>query len=129
MATITLRKDKINGVGGLIDSIVKSSNNLNTQLGTLRNTLQGVDSSTCDLQNVVDSISSLSKSEKEKVADLKRLNSKLTDFITEGAFSGAISGAITGAACAGLGALGGAAGNFVKCGSAFGKFVKSFLME
>ena len=82
MATITLRKDKINGVDGLIDSIVKSSNNLNTQLGTLRNTLQGVDSSTCDLQNVVDSISSLSKSEKEKVADLKRLNSKLTDFIT-----------------------------------------------
>ena len=82
MATITLRKDKINGVGGLIDSIVKSSNKLDTQLGTLRNTLQGVDSSTCNLQGVVSSISSSSKSEKEKVADLKRLNSKLTDFIT-----------------------------------------------
>ena len=82
MATITLRKDKINGVGGLIDSIVKSSSNLDTQLGTLRNTLQGVDSSTCNLQGVVDSISSSSKSEKEKVADLKRLNNKLTDFIT-----------------------------------------------
>ena len=241
MATITLRKDKINGVGGLIDSIVKSSNKLDTQLGTLRNTLQGVDSSTCNLQGVVSSISSSSKSEKEKVADLKRLNSKLTDFITmtarrdadaksavekskndfyskysylkpeceknvfehicdgivtaakwckehwklivtaiivvvavvllctgvgsglgavllagacwgaimgaciggvagglesmanggsfldgfeEGAFSGAISGAITGAACAGLGALGGAAGNFVKCGTALGKAIK-----
>ena len=72
MATITLRKDKINGVGGLIDSMVKSSNNLDTQLGTLRNTLQGVDSSTCNLQGVVDSISSSSKSEKAKVADLKR---------------------------------------------------------
>lgn len=82
MATITLRKDKINGVGGLIDSMVKSSNNLDTQLGTLRNTLQGVDSSTCNLQGVVESISSSSKSEKAKVADLKRLNSKLTDFIT-----------------------------------------------
>ena len=241
MATITLRKDKINGVGGLMDSIVKSSNNLNTQLGTLRNTLQGVDSSTCNLQSVVSSISSSSKSEKAKVADLKRLNSKLTEFITmtarrdadaksaverskndfyskysylkpeceknvfehicdgivtaakwckehwklivtaiivvvavvllctgvgsglgavllagacwgaimgaciggvagglesmanggsfldgfeEGAFSGAISGAITGAACAGLGALGGAAGNFVKCGTALGKAIK-----
>ena len=42
----------------------------------------------------------------------------------EGAFSGAISGAITGAACAGLGALGGAAGNFVRCGTALGKAVK-----
>ena len=82
MATITLRKDKINGVGGLIDSIVKSSNKLDTQLGTLCNTLQGVDSSTCNLQGVVSSISSSSKSEQEKVADLKRLNSKLTDFIT-----------------------------------------------
>ena len=82
MATISLYKNKINGVGGLIDSIVKSSTKLDTQLGTLRNTLQGVDSSTCNLQDVVSSISSSSKSEQEKVADLKRLNSKLTDFIT-----------------------------------------------
>ncbi|MEE0675880.1 MAG: hypothetical protein UCN61_08480 [Ruminococcus sp.] len=82
MATISLYKNKINDVGGLIDSIVKSSNKLDTQLGTLRNTLQGVDSSTCNLQDVVSSISSSSKSEQEKVADLKRLNSKLTDFIT-----------------------------------------------
>ena len=46
------------------------------------------------------------------------------DGFEEGAFSGAISGAITGAACAGLGALGGAAGNFVKCGTALGKAIK-----
>lgn len=81
MATITLYKDKINGVGSLLDDIIKSSNNLNTQLGTLKNTLQGVDSSTCNLQDTVDSISSSSKSEGDKVEDLKRLNSKLTEFI------------------------------------------------
>ena len=81
MSTITLYKDKVNGVGSLIDDIIKSSNNLNTQLGTLRNTVQGVNSSTCDLQSTVDSISSSSKSEKEKVEDLKRLNRKLTEFI------------------------------------------------
>ena len=63
MATITLYKDKINGVGSLLDNIIKSSNNLNAQLGTLKNTLQGVDSSTCNLQDTVDSISSSSKSE------------------------------------------------------------------
>lgn len=51
MATITLYKDKINGVGSLLDNIIKSSNNLNAQLGTLKSTLQGVDSSTCNLQN------------------------------------------------------------------------------
>lgn len=81
MATITLYKDKINGVGSLLDDIIKSSNNLNAQLGTLKNTLQGVDSSTCNLQDTVDSISSFSKSEKEKVEDLKQLNGKLTEFI------------------------------------------------
>ena len=81
MATITLYKEKINGVGSLLADIIKSSNNLNAQLGTLKNTLQGVDSSTCDLQDAVDSISSSSKSEKEKVEDLKRLNSRLTEFI------------------------------------------------
>jgi hypothetical protein len=45
MATITLYKDKLNGVGGLIDNIIKSSNNLDTQLGKLKSTLQGVSSS------------------------------------------------------------------------------------
>lgn len=81
MATITLYKDKINGVGSLLDDIIKSSNNLNAQLGTLKSTLQGVDSSTCNLQDTVDSISSSSKSESDKVEDLKRLNNKLTAFI------------------------------------------------
>jgi hypothetical protein len=81
MATITLYKDKINGVGSLLDDIIKSTNNLNAQLGTLKNTLQGIDSSTCNLQDTVDSISSSSKSESDKVEDLKRLNGKLTDFI------------------------------------------------
>ena len=81
MATITLYKDKVNGVGSLLDDIIKSSNNLNAQLGTLKNTLQGVDSSTCNLQDTVDSISSSSKSEKDKVEDLKRLNSRLSEFI------------------------------------------------
>ena len=71
MATIALYKNKVNGVGGLIDNIIKSSNSLATQLSTLKNTLQGVDSSTSNLQDTIDSISSCSKSEKEKVADLK----------------------------------------------------------
>lgn len=81
MSTITLYKDKLNGAGSLIDKIIKSSNNINVQLGTLKSTLQGVDSSTCNLQDTVDSISSSSKSHKEKVEDLKKLNRKLNDFI------------------------------------------------
>ena len=58
MTTITLYKDKLNGVGGLFDNIIKSS-------------LQGVSSSTYNLQDTVNSISSSSKTEKEKVSNLK----------------------------------------------------------
>ena len=82
MATITLYMDKLNGVGGLIDDIIKSSNNLDTQLGTLKSTLQGVSNSTYNLQDTVNSISSSSKTEKEKVSDLKKLNKQVTEFIT-----------------------------------------------
>ncbi len=69
MATITLYKDKLNSVGSLLDDIIKSSNNLSMQLGTPKNTLQGVDSSTCNLQDTVDSISLSFKSEKDKIRD------------------------------------------------------------
>ena len=82
MATITLYKDKLNGAGGLIDNIIKSSNSLDTQLGTLKSTLQGVSNSTYNLQDTVNSISSSSKTEKEKVSDLKKLNKQVTEFIT-----------------------------------------------
>ena len=82
MATITLYKDKLNGVGGLIDNIIKSSNSLDTQLGTLKSTLQGVSNSTYNLQDTVNNISSSSKTEKEKVSDLKKLNKQVTEFIT-----------------------------------------------
>lgn len=81
MSTITLYRDKLNGVGSFIDNIISSLNGLDSQLDSLKTTLQGIDSSTCDLQSTVDSISSSSKSENEKIDDLKRLNNKITDFI------------------------------------------------
>ncbi len=82
MATIVLYKDKLNSVVGLINNIVTSSNNLNTQLGSLKTTLQGVSSSTCNLRETVDNISSSTKTEKEKVKDLKKLNKKVGEFIS-----------------------------------------------
>ena len=39
MATIALYKDKLNGVGSLISTMVSSTNNLDNQLGTLKSTL------------------------------------------------------------------------------------------
>ena len=46
MATITLYKDKLNGVGSLIDTMVSTVNNFDMQLGALKATLQGINSST-----------------------------------------------------------------------------------
>ncbi len=77
MTTITLYKDKLNGVGGLFDNIIKSSNNLGTQLGTLKSTLQGVSSSTYNLQDTVNSISSSSKTEKKKGQQFKITNANM----------------------------------------------------
>ena len=55
----------------MFDNIIKSSNNLGTQLGTLKSTLQGVSSSTYNLQDTLNSISSSSKTEKEKDSNLQ----------------------------------------------------------
>lgn len=82
MATIVLYKDKLNSVGGFINNVVTSSNNLNAQLGSLKTTLQGVSSSTCNLRETVDNISSSTKTEKEKINDLKKLNKKVGEFIS-----------------------------------------------
>jgi len=45
----------------------------------------------------------------------------------DGALSGAISGAVIGAACAGLGALGAAAGKGIQCMSTVGKGDKCYV--
>ena len=82
MATIALYKDKLNGVDSLINIMVSSVNNLDTQLGTLKFTLQGVNSNTYNLDGAVDNIRSSSKTEKEKVEDLKKLNTEVDNFIT-----------------------------------------------
>jgi len=81
MATIALYKNSINRVGFQLESVINSSDKLSSQLNVLKNVLQGVDSSTCDLQDAVDSITSSTKSESDIVEDVRRLNAKLSEFI------------------------------------------------
>ena len=81
MATIALYKNSINRVGFQLESVINSSDKLSSQLNVLKNVLQGVDSSTCDLQDAVDSITSSTKSESDMVEDVRRLNTKLSEFI------------------------------------------------
>ena len=74
MATLALYKDKINGVGSAIGNIINVTGDLNAQLSTLKTTLQGVNSNTYDLQTAVNSISSSSKTEEQKVKELETIN-------------------------------------------------------
>ena len=82
MATITLYKDKINGIGETIDNIVKSTGNLNQTLGTIKKSLQGISGDNCNFKGMMDSISSSSKTEKEKSEYLVTLKAKLTAYTT-----------------------------------------------
>ena len=47
-----------------------------------RQILQGVSSNSCNLQDTVNNISSSTKTEKDKVKDLKKLNKKIGEFIS-----------------------------------------------
>lgn len=82
MATITLYKDKLNSVSSLINTMVSSANNLDMQLGALKSTLQGVNSSTYNLDSAVENIRSSSQTEQEKADDLNKLSKEVDNFIT-----------------------------------------------
>jgi len=82
MATITLYKDKLNSVSSLINTMVSSVNNLDMQLGALKSTLQGGNSSTYNLDSAVENIRSSSQTEQEKADDLNKLSKEVDNFIT-----------------------------------------------
>ena len=81
MATIALNKDKLNGVGGLIDDMICSLTKLDTKLVILRHSLQSVSSDTYSLQDSVDKISSSSKTEEEKIKEIEKFNNDVDSFI------------------------------------------------
>ena len=82
MATIALYKDNLNGVGGFMDLIINSSTKLDEKLGVLRVALQGVNCDANDLQDAVNKISSSTKTEEEKIDEIKRINNDINDFMT-----------------------------------------------
>lgn len=82
MSTIVLYKDRLNGINTYIDDVTNSCDILSTQLNSLKSILQGVSSNSCNLQDTVNNISSSTKTEKDKIKDLKKLNKKIGEFIS-----------------------------------------------
>lgn len=82
MSTIVLYKDRLNGINTYINDVTNSCDSLSTQLNSLKSILQGVSSNSCNLQDTVNNISPSTKTEKDKIKDLKKLNKKIGEFIS-----------------------------------------------
>ncbi|MCR5019451.1 hypothetical protein [Ruminococcus sp.] len=81
MATITLRKSKFDGLGSVLDKLCSSFGNYDATMKELKRSAGGVDSSTCNLEDVIDDISNSEESKEEKVKRAKELKSKLDTFV------------------------------------------------
>lgn len=81
MATITLRKSKFDGIQDVLDRLFSCFDDYDATLRELRSTAEGVDSSTCSLEDAIDEIASSSEDEDEKVEKLQKLNQKIEGFV------------------------------------------------
>ncbi len=80
-STITLRKTKFDGLGSVLDKLCSCFGNYDSTMKELKRSASGVDSTTCDLEAVIDDISNSQESKEEKVKRAKELNRKLDTFV------------------------------------------------
>ncbi|MGN0676996.1 MAG: hypothetical protein ACI4K5_04560, partial [Ruminococcus sp.] len=81
MATITLRKSKFDNIKNVLDKLGANFNNYQSCLNELKHTAEGVDSSTCNLEDTINDIADSSESQKDKVEKIKQLNRKIENFV------------------------------------------------
>ncbi len=80
-STITLHKTKFDGLGSVLDKLCSCFGNYDSTMKELKRSASGVDSTTCDLEAVIDDISNSEESKEEKVKRAKELKSKLDTFV------------------------------------------------
>ena len=85
MATITLHKSEFDGVGSLLDKLCSCFGNFDSTIKDLKRTASGIDSTTCNLEDVINDIAESEERKEEKVKRAKELNSKLNTFINSAA--------------------------------------------
>ena len=81
METITLHKSKFDSFANVLDNLCASFGNYDATIDNLKHTASAVDSSTCNLDDVINDIANSQESKKEKVERAKKLNKKLTTFV------------------------------------------------
>ncbi|WP_295156882.1 hypothetical protein, partial [uncultured Ruminococcus sp.] len=81
MATITLHKSKFDGFASVLDKLCSNFGNYDSTMSDLKRTAGAVDSSTCNLEDVINDIADSQDSKEEKVKRAKELNNKLSTFV------------------------------------------------
>ena len=82
MATIALYKEKANGVGGLLEGLIKFNIDGESMLDSLKTSLLGANGNAYDFRPTIDSISSSTKLKKDTVQKLEKLKNKAEEFVT-----------------------------------------------
>ncbi len=83
MATITLYAGKGNQMSGLLDNAKKSVNEYVHELGSLKRNLLMVDSSICNVEDVMDSVNASTKTKEEKAESLEALRTEVEGFLAD----------------------------------------------
>ena len=83
MATITLYAGKGNQMSGLLDNAKKSVNEYVHMLGSLKWNLLMVDSSICNVEDVMDSVNASTKTKEEKAESLEALRTEVEGFLAD----------------------------------------------
>ena len=83
MATITLYAGKGNQMSGLLDNAKKSVNEYVHMLGSLKWNLLMVDSSICNVEDVMDSVNASTKMQEEKAESLETFRKEVEGFLAD----------------------------------------------
>jgi len=83
MATIALYANQINQMPGLLKEVKQSVSNYKSELTTLKNKTLTINKSICDLEDVISSIQSSTKTQEEKIASLDAFYQNSETFIAD----------------------------------------------
>ena len=79
--TIKLHKSEFDGIAGVLDKLCASFGNYQATIKELKKTAGGVESTTCDLEEVIQDLADSDESKEEKVKKAKELNKKIQNFV------------------------------------------------
>ncbi len=83
MSTITLYAGKANSMSGMINDIKKSVKDYKLSLDSLKNKINKIDSSVCNVEEVISSLKASAKTQEEKIEKLDVLKEEVDDFVSD----------------------------------------------